>query len=90
MTVGMKWGFLYTKHGEKPKKCDVIDYIPYNVNTSIVVLLNLRFYSDRLEIDDHPAKSFPKMIKYLYRTRAHIFFYHRKLFNTLKEKLKIC
>jgi hypothetical protein len=30
------------------------------------------------------------MIKYLYRTLAHIFFHHRKLFDTLEDKLKIC
>jgi hypothetical protein len=30
------------------------------------------------------------MIKYLYRTLAHIFFHHTNLFNTLEEKFKIC
>jgi hypothetical protein len=54
------------------------------------VLLNPRFYPDIFKIDTHPAKAFPKIIKYLYRTPAYIFFHHSKLFNSLEDKIKIC
>jgi hypothetical protein len=90
MTAGKKWQFLCIQHGKYMKKCCAIDYISHNVNTTVTVLLNPCFYPDSFEINDHPAKAFPKMIKYLYRTLAHIFFHHTNLFKTLEEKLKIC
>jgi hypothetical protein len=64
-------------------------YISHNVPASIQVLLNLLYYPDRFEIGDYTAKTFPKMIKYLYRILAHIYFYHKFFFNKLEEKIKI-
>jgi hypothetical protein len=86
MTAKKEWQFLCIQHGKDPKKC----YISHNVGTTIEILLNPLFYPDRFEIGDRPAKAFPKMIKYLYRILAHIFFYHSKLFDSLEEKFKIC
>jgi hypothetical protein len=48
MAVGKEQEFLCTQHGE-------------DVKASILVLLNLRFYPDRVETDDHPTKIFPKI-----------------------------
>jgi hypothetical protein len=62
----------------------------HNIKTTIKILLNPSFYPDRFEINDYTAKVFPKMIKYLCRTLAHIFFHHSNLFQTLEEKFKIC
>jgi hypothetical protein len=90
MTSGKEWQFLCIQHGKDPKKCCAIHYVSHNIEVSIKVLLNPLFYPDRFEINDHPAKAFPKMIKYLRRILAQIFFHHSKLFNTLEEKFKIC
>jgi hypothetical protein len=89
MTAGKEWQFLCIQHGKYPKNCCGIDYISHNVNSTTTLLLNPSFYPDRFEIDDSPAKAFPKMIKYLCRALAHIF-YHTNLFDTLEEKVKIC
>jgi hypothetical protein len=88
MTAGNDWQFLCTQHGKETKKCCAIDYVSHNIESTISILLNPSFFPDRFEIGDRPAKTFPKMIKYLYRTLAHIFFHHRNLFNTLEEKCK--
>jgi hypothetical protein len=90
MTAGKKWQFLCVQHGESLKKCCTIDYVSPNVETTIKLLLNPLFFPDRFEINDHVAKVFPKMIKYLYRTLVYIFFHQTNLFNTSKEKFKIC
>jgi predicted transcriptional regulator len=89
MTAGKDWQFLYTIHGKDTKNCCTIDYISHNVNSTITLLLIPSFHPDRFEINEHPAKAFPKMIKYLYRILAHIFFHHSNLFNSLDEKFKI-
>jgi hypothetical protein len=90
MIAGNKWEFLCKQHGKDVKHCWAINYTSLNVKVRIQVLLNHRFYTDRFEIDDHPGLVLPKMIKYLYGILAHAFFHHSKLFNILKEKLKIC
>jgi hypothetical protein len=84
------WQFLCTVHGKDTKTCCTINYISHNVNSTITLLLNPSFFPDRFEIGDRPAKAFPKMIKYLYRTLAHIFFHHSNIFQTLEDKFKIC
>jgi hypothetical protein len=89
MTAGKDWEFLCVQHGKDMKKCCAIDYVSHNIETSMKILLNPSFYPDRFEIDDRPAKALPKMIKYFYRTLAHIFFYHNNLFNILEENFKI-
>jgi hypothetical protein len=90
MKAGKDWQFLCTVHGKDTKNCCAIDYVSHNIGTTLQVLLNPSFYPDRFEIGDRPAKAFPKMIKYLCRTLAHIFFHHSNLFQTLEEKIKIC
>jgi hypothetical protein len=90
MKAGKDWQFLYTQHGKDTKNCCAIDYVSHNVEPTITLLLNPLYYPDRFEINDHPAKAFPKIIKYLYGTLAHIFFHHSNLFDSLEEKFKIC
>jgi hypothetical protein len=89
MTAGKDWQFLCIQHGKETKKCCAIDYVSHKVVATMKVLLNPSFYPDRFEINDYTAKAFPKMIKYLYKTLAHIFFHRSNLFNTLEEKFKI-
>jgi hypothetical protein len=72
MTAGKEYQFLCTQHGKNPKKCCATDYIFHNLEATMKVLLNPSFYPDRFEINDYTAKTFLKMIKYLYRTLAHI------------------
>jgi hypothetical protein len=90
MTAGKDWQFLCTLYCKDTKNCCAIDYVSHNIGTTIKVLLNPSFYPDRFEIGNYQAKAFPRMIKYLYRTLAHIFFHHRNLFKTLEDKFKIC
>jgi hypothetical protein len=78
---------IKTYNFEETMDCCAIYYSSPNVGASILVLLNLNFYPDRLEIGGYPAKAFPKMIKYLYRLLVHIFFHHSNLFNT-RRKIK--
>jgi hypothetical protein len=88
MTAGKDWEFLCTVHGKDTKKCCAIYYVSHDVEATMKVLLNPSSYPDRFEIGDYPAKAFPKMIKYLYRTLAHIFFHHSNIFDSFERNLK--
>jgi hypothetical protein len=69
--------------------CCAIDYCIHTLDTAMPLLANPIFYPDRDNIKDHSAKALPTMVIYLYRMLAHIYYHHRKLFDSLEYKYRI-
>jgi hypothetical protein len=55
----------------------------------MILLTNPTFFPNRDKIGDYSTKAFPKIIRYLYRILAHIYYHHRKLFDSLKYRYRI-
>jgi hypothetical protein len=84
ITAGKDWQFKCMSHSNlKNITCTSIDYCAHTLDTSIPFLCNLSYFSDRENIIDHSALLFPKMMRYLYRMLAHIYYHHRKQFDSL-------
>jgi hypothetical protein len=73
MTAGKKLEYLCTQHGKNTKKYCAINYVSHNVNTTIAVLLNPRFYLNRFEIGDNPELAFFKWPSAFTEYCTHIF-----------------
>jgi hypothetical protein len=69
--------------------CCAIDYCIHTLDTAIPLLSHPMFYPNRDNIKDHPAKALSTMVRYFYRMLAHIYFHHRKLFDSLECRYRI-
>jgi hypothetical protein len=85
VTAGPDWEYKCMNHGNLKYNfnCCAIDYCIHTLDTTMPLLTNPIFYPDRENIRDHSAKAFQATMRYLYRILAHIYFHHRKLFDSL-------
>jgi hypothetical protein len=91
MTAGQDWEYKCMNHGN-PKSnpnCSAIDYCIHTLDTTMPLLSHPAFYPDRDKISDHSASALIKMVRYLYRILAHIYFHHRKLYDSLEFRYRI-
>jgi hypothetical protein len=88
MTAGKDWEFRYMCHGKLNITCSTIDYCLYTSDTNIR-LLTKHPSSDRENIRDHSALVFHEMMRFLYRILPHIYYNHRKLFDSLEYRYRI-
>jgi hypothetical protein len=91
MTAGPDWEYKCMNHGNIKMNfnCCAIDYCTHTLDTTMPLLINPIYFSDRENIRDHSAKALPKMVRYLYRMLAHIYFHHRKLYDSLEFRYRI-
>jgi hypothetical protein len=90
MTAGKKLEFKCMNHGNiKNITCTAIDYCIHTLDTTVPLMTNPAYFSDRENIRDHSAKVLPVMVRYFYRMLAHIYFHHRKLFDSLEYRYRI-
>jgi hypothetical protein len=87
MTAGKNLAYKCMNHGKLDLNCCAIDCL-HTLDTTMVFLTNSAYFSNREHIRDHCALVFPKMMRYLYRILAHIYF-HRKLFDSLQHRFRI-
>jgi hypothetical protein len=66
-----------------------IDYCLHTLETTMPFLTNPAYFSDRGNIRDRSALTFPQMVRYLYRMLAHIYYHHKKLFDSLEYRYRI-
>jgi hypothetical protein len=69
-------------------KAITIDYCVHSLDTTIPLLSNPAYFSDRENIRDNSAKALPAVVRYLYRMLAHIYYHHRKLFDLLEYRYR--
>jgi hypothetical protein len=55
----------------------------------MTLLTNPAYFSDRENIRDNSALVFPRMMRYLYRMLTHIYYHHKKLFNSLEDRYRM-
>jgi hypothetical protein len=91
MTAGTDWDYKCMNHGGGKYifNCCAIDYCTHTLDTAIPLLTHPAFYPGRDKISDHSASALIKMVRYLYRMLAHIYFHHRKLFDSLEYRYRI-
>jgi hypothetical protein len=76
-------------HGKHNFNCCAIDYCIHTLDTTMPLLTHPTFYPDRDKIKDYSASALIKMVRYLYRMLAHIYFHHRKPFDSLEYRYRI-
>jgi hypothetical protein len=89
MTAGPDWEYKCMNNGKHIFNCCAIDYCIHTLDTNSVLLTNPIYFSDRDHIRDPSSLALPKMVRYLYRMLAHIYFHHGKLFDSLEYKYTI-
>jgi hypothetical protein len=86
--AGKDWEYKSMNHGNIKNnltRC-AIDHSVHTLDTTMPLLANPAYFSDRENIRDRSGQVFPKMVRYFYRMLAHIYCHHRKLFNSLEYK----
>jgi hypothetical protein len=76
-------------HGKQNLNYCSIDYCMHTLDTNMPLLINPNYFSDRDNIRDCSSQTFPKMMRYLYRIPAHIYYHHRKLFDSFQHGYRI-
>jgi hypothetical protein len=66
-----------------------IDFCIHTLDTNMTLLTNPTFFPNKDKIGYYSAKEFPKIIRSIYRMLAHIYYHHRKLFNSLQHRYRI-
>jgi hypothetical protein len=69
--------------------CSSIDYTLHLSDTDMYLLSNSAFFSDRNKIRHYSSSAFVKIVRHLYRILAHIWYHHRKLFDSLEYRYRI-
>jgi hypothetical protein len=83
ITAGKDWEYKYMNHGNIKNNLTyfAIYYSVHTLNTTIPLLTNPAYFSDRDNIRDNSALIFPPMVIYLYRILGYKYYYRRKLFD---------
>jgi hypothetical protein len=76
-------------HGKLDLNCCVIDYYLHTIETNMLLLISSIYFSIREHIRDHSTLVLPKMIRCLHRILPHIYYNHRKLFDSLQFRYRI-
>jgi hypothetical protein len=89
ITAGPDWEYICINHGKHNPNCCAIDYCIHTLDTNTSLLTHPAFYPDKNKISDSSALALIKMVRYLYRMLAHIYFHHRKLYDSLEYRYSI-
>jgi hypothetical protein len=91
ITAGPDWEYKCMSHGGGKYifNCCAIDYCIHTLDTTLPLLTHPAFYPDRNNISNHSASALIKMVRYLYRMLAHIYFHHKKLYDSLEFRYRI-
>jgi hypothetical protein len=91
ITAGPKCEYVCMNYGggKHNFNCCAIDYCIHTLDTNSVLLTHPAYFSNRDKISGHSASVLIKMVRYLYRMLAHIYFHHRKLFDSLEYGYRI-
>jgi hypothetical protein len=91
MTSGKVWEYKCMNHGNIKNNftCCAIYYCIHPLDTTMHLLTNSAYFSDRENTRDRSTQKFPPMVRYLYRMVAHIYYHDRKLFDSLEYRYRI-
>jgi hypothetical protein len=91
ITAGPDWEYKCLNHGNIKNNftCCTIDYYVHILDTTMLFLTNPAYFSDRENIREYSALTFPGMVRYPHRMLAHIYYHHRKLFDSLEHRYRI-
>jgi hypothetical protein len=89
MTAGKDWQFKCVSNVAKYITSGTIDYCLHTLYTTMPLLTNPAYFSDRDKISDYSVKALPIMMRYICRMLAHIYYHRRKLFDSLEYRYRI-
>jgi hypothetical protein len=89
MTTGKDCEYKCMSHGKQTLNFCAIDYCLHTLDTTIPLLTNPSYFSDRGNIRDHSAKALLPIVRYLYKMLEHIYYHHRKIFDSLQHRYRI-
>jgi hypothetical protein len=80
MTAEKNWEYNFMNYGKQNLNYCAIYCCLHTLDTTMILLTNPTHFSNRENIREYSALVFPRMMRYLCRILAHIYYHHRKQF----------
>jgi hypothetical protein len=73
MTAGKDWEYECMSHSKLKLDCSAVYYRLDTLDTTMTLLTNPAYFSDRENIRNHSPKAFPRMMRNLYRMLDYVY-----------------